>query len=1388
MKQLNKVLAILLAIAMITTIFGSDLGSVAAYAVEDEEELAELQSRDITTAEWEKVTEDVQQEEYIEETPQEEFVEEYVEETQQEEQPVAESEEGSDAAATDAASVEATVESVDEAAIESSEDAGAAEGSEDAASESSSDEAEAAASTSISEDEAASEATSKTEEKLVTVTYKATKGGRVSLSKETVDVNDENAEFEGSIAEVWSDDYQFTYWTDADGNQVSTDSSFVPSDIEEDATFTANFVAVENIEEKMPAIEANDVHTGGLIVSVQAESGLFPAGTEIVIQAISDDAALSTAQDTLGENIKTAKGVDITFIYEGSEVQPADNKYVHVSLALEEAIEGDNFTVLHDHGGDVDVIDANISTDSDGNAEVASFDANQFSVFIVAGDGTSEDDTDDEKAVHTYNFYVGDELFNSQMVKMGETLYNPGIPSLGTNQEFNGWYTKNDAGEYDEAIAFGEVGIEVPVIDAEGVTNVYAYITTTYYVTFIGQNGEVVQVKRVAVSDGESAEVSISDDESAEVSISDVTITPNGSMEVFAGWAVSETDAEAGTVIESETVDASDDTYRILYATVVKAYWVYFNENDDNTGSASYTAPVYAKSGEKVQAPTAPTRKGYEFGGWYTSSACNDGEEFDFANIAITEDTTVYAKWSVNEETTFTVVVWKQKINDKKDATSKTYDYEASYEDITGKTGKAATKDMLVDSDGNDLTALSYTGFYYSSFDDDVELAADGSSIVNVYYDRKLMTVKFLDGKTGDEAHSDFTGLYGQTLSQNGYKWSDVDDDESYWYTRESEKDLDGEVLTILDAFLFDGIDSTKVKTNEKTEILSVYKFSKAKIFEGYFYQEMLDDDTSETSDVEINKDIKGIGQVEVINGKRYKLVDKINLSAGDFNITDKYTGFEAAGYDRYVPVYTEKETLKNWEWEGYQDAKAGDSIDNKYAFKIYYNRLSYSITFMNGNAKVSADESFDAIPYEKNISGYEELAPKLDNTDSEIFIGWFEDPSGQKEFEWDTTMPAANKVVYAYFAPIRIVVHLDADGGTLPEGLEEEFIRDYGTTLTKATLVQTTKEGYELIGWYEGSAPYSYGKLTGGTSEVRYDEKYEAYVKDVYLVAKWRNPGLINIVYDACANGTNAPSDKYGYEKDSSVVVAAPPTPNDGYTFLGWTIGVEGEGRLYFPNNSFNIKDYESYIVTNGNTKSLTIYAYYEKTGGNGTSTEVTTITYTANGGVGDDVVVGIDGSLKKNQAVIALTNDETGFTRTGYVFVGWGKTADATTPWIVGGEKIAADNNGYPEANILYAIWRLIDVPSEDEDTPSNPSDGTTTTTSDDPTPDTPSTPVAEQAVLGARRETTTEGQAVLGARRAKTEDETNDTARMIVIIASAAAAIALLFVGKKKKEDEQ
>lgn len=68
------------------------------------------------------------------------------------------------------------------------------------------------------------------------------------------------------------------------------------------------------------------------------------------------------------------------------------------------------------------------------------------------------------------------------------------------------------------------------------------------------------------------------------------------------------------------------------------------------TGDGTYIEPVPVPDGELVSQPADdPELEGYTFGGWYQDEDCT--APFSFNEMTITEDTNIYAKWTINKYT-----------------------------------------------------------------------------------------------------------------------------------------------------------------------------------------------------------------------------------------------------------------------------------------------------------------------------------------------------------------------------------------------------------------------------------------------------------------------------------------------------------------------------------------------------------------------------------------------------------------------------------------------------------------------------------------------------------------------------------------------------------------
>ncbi|TGE31851.1 leucine-rich repeat protein [Desulfosporosinus sp. Sb-LF] len=92
------------------------------------------------------------------------------------------------------------------------------------------------------------------------------------------------------------------------------------------------------------------------------------------------------------------------------------------------------------------------------------------------------------------------------------------------------------------------------------------------------------------------------------------------------------------------------------YGTIIQSVSSYTVTFDSQEGSA-VSSINNVTSGSAIIAPTAPTRTGYAFGGWYKESSCINA--WDFSTDSVMTDISLYAKWTVNLAVTVNSVVVK---------------------------------------------------------------------------------------------------------------------------------------------------------------------------------------------------------------------------------------------------------------------------------------------------------------------------------------------------------------------------------------------------------------------------------------------------------------------------------------------------------------------------------------------------------------------------------------------------------------------------------------------------------------------------------------------------------------------------------------------------------
>ena len=682
-------------------------------------------------------------------------------------------------------------------------------------------------------------------------------------------------------------------------------------------------------------------------------------------------------------------------------------------------------------------------------------------------------------ATTTYVFMNGTEEFARQILKDGQTLNNPGTPDAGSpNKEFVGWFD-----ESGNQLTFP---ITASVGSASSTVTVNARFADVYFVFFTNPNGEVMVTKKGYKGD--------------KISTEGVTY-PVGNEESIVGW-----EDASGNLVSSVTLNGSDVT---LKARVEQGHWITF----DSQGG-TYVAPAFVKGNGTTTAPAAPTRPGYTFHHW---SAAVGGAAFTFGN-ALTTALTLYAVWTPNTRTQYTVIHWQENADDDE------YSYAES-ETKYGATGAQTS-----------AAAKSYPGFTAQDITQQT-IAGDGSTIVNVYYLRNVYKVNFnekhkhtYDRRTGN-FFSGYT-YYGGCYPQNGGSSTICGLSTDSWVaTQTITAKYGANISTQWPVGTFWYVtqdDQTTAQSNLDTMPLGGKEFyGKA---EG-----------SGTANYYVQV-LPGESGTENAGGKTYKL-DHTDTGYTNGTVTDEER-YEMTGFTCNLQ----------------HSAKNGASYPGA---KFYYDRNSYNVVYINNGVTVKTTSYY----YEQSISDAGSYTPARPSTlpDTFTFGGWYADPAGGQAYTFNgKTMPAQNVTVYAKWnePTVNGTAHIKIDGtdaGTTLEGVK------YGGTITEQlnalqeTIMQD-KDGYTWRGWRTGP---------NGTGEpFNVDTKIYS---DITLYPYYTKDGTFTVEYVSGKNDVTAPEDGKSYAEDSFADLMSTDklVADDGEYFLGWSDGA----ATYQPRDKYQIK-----------------------------------------------------------------------------------------------------------------------------------------------------------------------------------------------------------------------
>ena len=208
--------------------------------------------------------------------------------------------------------------------------------------------------------------------------------------------------------------------------------------------------------------------------------------------------------------------------------------------------------------------------------------------------------------------------------------------------------------------------------------------------------------------------------------------------------------------IENVTLQNDGDT--TIYVKYTRnSYVLTYNSN-----GGTYVGPVTLKYGAKISYPGYDTMKrvGYEFAGW--------AEEIQYPMMPA-QNLTVNALWNNATTASYTVVYWLENFTGKNELDG--YDYITAKTE-TGQVGNMASYENLTSSEWEDAN-IDPDGVELNRQNQNIEIKADGSTVVNVLYNRKTFTIKFniFEGwKWNEDQNLRITAKYGEDISEEWQK------------------------------------------------------------------------------------------------------------------------------------------------------------------------------------------------------------------------------------------------------------------------------------------------------------------------------------------------------------------------------------------------------------------------------------------------------------------------------------------------------------------------------------------------------------------------------------------------------------------------------------------
>ena len=532
---------------------------------------------------------------------------------------------------------------------------------------------------------------------------------------------------------------------------------------------------------------------------------------------------------------------------------------------------------------------------------------------------------------------------------------------------------------------------------------------------------------------------------------------------------------------DTETPIAADGS------TVVEIYYDrYYYLMTFDLGGGYGVEPIYARYGAPIEVGT-PTRPGYSFEGWQLNNS-----DTTLPATMPAENQNYVAQWQAADQAKVTIVFWGENADDEDHAYIDSVETTAA----PGSTYIYNPYSSLRPPELRDSDLWEYN----EAETEPVTVEANGSSVVNVYYDRKEFTLTFREDKgswwgSDYETVATITAKWGAEISNefnkapfnteyNGRAWEDTGNTYDY-------------ALQTLD------------RMPAKNVTFDLYDKSSNQLKTIYYYVENVGANVSES-------------RWPAHPGDDFTLLKTVKTYFNYATYNEEY--HEIAGFTRYS---------RNTAGFDRSNIKYFDRNNTLY---LYYLRNDYPLVFNNGYENVKEEQ----VQYQANLGVYSDYTPEMPTElyepGSRVFAGWYLNPecSGEEYKLSEHTMPLDGLILYAKWVPVthNVTFHLDDSmativGDTLTISHGEMIESGVPTVdeLRDKNNGQYANEGYTFVGWF-------YKDEEG--NEKAFDPDNMPVNRDLELYAKWSSnvlkPYVIRyFTYDSDGNKVYIAADTTG-------------------------------------------------------------------------------------------------------------------------------------------------------------------------------------------------------------------------------------------------------------------